>query len=40
MMVEHNEGHPTEVRHILGRLEAADQPEGDLGVWEYFLLNT
>jgi uncharacterized damage-inducible protein DinB len=40
MIVEHNEGHRTEVLHILQRLGVPDLPEVDLGVWEYFLLNT
>ena len=40
MVVEHNAGHRNEVLHILGRLGVPDLPEVDLGVWEYFLLNT
>jgi uncharacterized damage-inducible protein DinB len=40
MVVEHNEGHRTEVLHILARLGVPDLPEVDLGVWEYALLNT
>jgi hypothetical protein len=40
MVVEHNEGHRTEVLHILERLGVPDLPEVDLGVWEYTLLNT
>jgi uncharacterized damage-inducible protein DinB len=40
MVVEHNEGHRTEVLHILERLGVPDLPEVDLGVWEYMLLNT
>ncbi len=40
MVVEHNEGHRTEVLHILERLGVPDVPEVDLGVWEYMLLNT
>ena len=40
MVVEHNEGHRTEVLHILARLGVADLPEVDLGVWEYRLHNT
>jgi uncharacterized damage-inducible protein DinB len=39
MVVEHNEGHRTEVLHMLERLGVADLPEVDLGVWEYTLLN-
>ena len=40
MLVEHNEGHRTEILHILERLGVPDLPEVDLGVWEYMLLNT
>lgn len=40
MVVEHNEGHRTEVAHILERLGVPDLPEVDLGVWEYRLLNS
>ncbi len=40
MVVEHNVGHREEVLHLLGRLGVPDLPEVDLGVWEYFLLNT
>ncbi len=40
MVVEHNEGHRTEVLHILVRLGMPDVPEVDLGVWEYMALNT
>ncbi|MBA3527901.1 MAG: DinB family protein [Propionibacteriaceae bacterium] len=40
MVVEHNEGHRTELLHILERLGVPDLPEVDLGVWEYRLLNT
>ncbi len=40
MVVGHNEGHRTEVLHILERLGVPDLPEVDLGVWEYMLLNT
>ena len=39
MVVEHNEGHRTEMLHILERLGVPDPPEVDLGVWEYMLLN-
>jgi uncharacterized damage-inducible protein DinB len=40
MVVEHNEGHRTEILHILQRLGVPDLPEVDLGVWEYPRLNT
>ena len=39
MVIEHNAEHRTEILHILQRLNAPDQPEVDLGVWEYELLN-
>jgi hypothetical protein len=39
MVVAHNEGHRTEVLHILARLGVPDLPEVDLGVWDYLLLN-
>jgi len=38
-VVEHNEGHRTEVLHILERLGVPDVPEVDLGVWDYMLHN-
>ena len=40
MVVEHNEGHRFDVLHILTRLGVPNLPEVDLGVWEYFKLNT
>lgn len=39
-VVEHNEGHRTEVLHILDRLGVPDLPEVDFGVWDYLLHNT
>jgi uncharacterized damage-inducible protein DinB len=35
MVIEHNAEHRTEILHILQRLNAPDQPEVDLGVWDY-----
>jgi uncharacterized damage-inducible protein DinB len=40
MVIEHNAEHRPEILHILQRLGAPDQPEVDLGVWEYELLNS
>jgi uncharacterized damage-inducible protein DinB len=40
MVVEHNEGHRTEVLHMLNRLGVPEPPEVDLGVWDYLLHNT
>lgn len=40
MVIEHNVEHRGETLHILNRLGVPDLPEVDLGVWEYYLLNT
>lgn len=39
-VVLHDEGHRTEVVHILTRLGVPDLPEVDHGLWDYELLNT
>jgi uncharacterized damage-inducible protein DinB len=40
MVVEHNEWHRGEASHILARLGLPEVPEVDLGVWDYYQLNT
>lgn len=40
MVAGHNEGHRTEILHILERLGVPGLPEVDLGAWEYERLNT
>lgn len=40
MVNQHGAEHRTEILHILERLGIPDLPEVDLGVWEYYQLNT